>query len=132
MEHRCDHRKLLSSDIIINDRTLGQLNGKIRNISLSGMLVDLGDSSHHVNSIVDVSFPLESPCGKNRCQTKAFVVHQHSGCLGLMFSELDAGLRQMLRKMLYGYATVAERAYMHTSYSDKSKTLPPQAGASVV
>jgi hypothetical protein len=129
MEHRRDHRKLLSSEIIINDRTRGQLHGKIRNISLSGMLVDLGDSSHHVNSIVDVSFPLEFFCGKALCQTKAFVVHQQSGCLGLMFSELDAELRQMLRKLLYGYATVAERVYMHTDYGDRPKTQPTQAGA---
>jgi hypothetical protein len=46
-----------------------------------------------------------------------------------MFSEMDAGVRQMLRKLLYGYATVAERAYIHTGYSEKSRTLP-QAGAS--
>jgi c-di-GMP-binding flagellar brake protein YcgR len=130
MEHRRDHRKLLSSEIVINDHALGKIHGKIRNISLSGMLVDIGDSSHHLNAIVDVSFPLKS-CGDNKqCQTKAFVVHQQSGCLGLMFSEMDAGIRQMLRKMLYGYATVAERAYMHTGYSDKSHTLPHQAGTS--
>jgi hypothetical protein len=127
MEHRRDHRKLLSCEIVINDRTLGKIHGNIRNISLSGMLVDIGDSSHHLNAIVDVSFSLESCGAKRECRTKAFVVHQQSGCLGLMFSEIDAGVRQMLRKMLYGYATVAERAYMHTGYSEKPKTLP-QAG----
>ncbi|MEW7973278.1 MAG: PilZ domain-containing protein [Candidatus Thiodiazotropha endolucinida] len=129
MEHRRDHRKLLSFEIVINDRTYGQLHGKVRNISLSGMLVDIGDSSHHLNPIVDVSFPVESCGGKSQCQAKAFIVHQQSGCLGLMFSELDAGVRQMLRKMLYGYATVAERAYMHTGYSDTSQALPNRASA---
>ncbi|MCU7871189.1 MAG: PilZ domain-containing protein [Candidatus Thiodiazotropha sp. (ex Lucinoma borealis)] len=126
MEHRRDHRKLLSLEIVINDRNLGRLNGKIRNISLSGMLVDIGDSSQQLNTIVDVSFPVEACGGTNQCQAKAYVVHQQSGCLGLMFSELDAGVRQMLRKMLYGYATVAERAYMYQGYSGTSHTLPKQ------
>lgn len=131
MEHRRDHRKLLSSEIIINDRIIGQLQGRIRNISLSGMLVDIGDSSQHLNPVVEVTFPLESCGGDRQCRTKAFIVHQQSGCLGLMFSEMDAGIRQMLRKMLYGYATVAERAYMHAGYSEISDTRPSQAGASV-
>ncbi|MES9945250.1 MAG: hypothetical protein B6D77_17960 [gamma proteobacterium symbiont of Ctena orbiculata] len=128
MEHRRDHRKLLSLDIIINDRTLGKIDAKIRNISLSGMLVDIGDSTHKLNPIVEVSFPVDSCGGQKQCQAKAFIVHQQSGCLGLMFSELDAGVRQMLRKMLYGYATVAERAYMHTGYSETSQALSKQVG----
>ena len=116
MEHRCDHRKLLSCEIIINDRNLGRLKGKIRNISLSGMLVDIGDSSQQMNRIIEVSFPVDACGGTSQCRAKAMVVHQQSGCLGLMFSELDAGVRQMLRKMLYGYATVAERAYLYQGY----------------
>jgi hypothetical protein len=128
MEHRRDQRKLLSSEIIINDRIVGQLQGRIRNISLSGMLVDIGDSSQHLNPVVEVTFHLES-CGEDKqCRTKAFIVHQQSGCLGMMFSEMDAGVRQMLRKKLYGYATVAERAYMHTGYSDQS---PAQSNRTV-
>jgi hypothetical protein len=47
-----------------------------------------------------------------------------------MFSEMDAGVRQMLRKKLYGYATVAERAYMHTDYSDRS-LMSNQTGANL-
>ncbi|MBT2969338.1 MAG: hypothetical protein B6D72_11460 [gamma proteobacterium symbiont of Ctena orbiculata] len=129
MEHRRDHRKLLSSEIVIIDRNHGEIQGKIRNISLSGMLVDIGDNLHRLNPIVDVTFPVES-CGcQKQCQAKAFIVHQQSGCLGLMFSELDAGVRQMLRKMLYGYATVAERAYMYHGYSDTSHHLPKQVNA---
>jgi hypothetical protein len=129
MEHRRDQRKLLSSDIIINDRIIGQLQGKIRNISLSGMLVDIGDSSQRLNPVVEVNFHLEA-CGEHKqCRTKAFIVHQQSGCLGLMFSEMDAGVRQMLRKKLYGYATVAERAYIHSGYSDRSRTLSSHTGA---
>ncbi|MEW8507827.1 MAG: PilZ domain-containing protein [Candidatus Thiodiazotropha sp.] len=129
MEHRRDHRKLLSSEIVIIDRNHGEVEGKIRNISLSGMLVDIGDYKHQLNTIVDVTFPVEN-CGRNKlCQAKAFIVHRQSGCLGLMFSELDAGVRQMLRKMLYGYATVAERAYMYHGYSDTTHHLSKQASA---
>jgi hypothetical protein len=130
MEHRRDHRKLLSLEIVINDRNNSKIYGKIRNISLSGMLVDLGDSSHQLTPIVDVTFPVESCGSRKQCQAKAFIVHQQSGCLGLMFSELDAGVRQMLRKMLYGYATVAERAYLNYGYSDTTQTPPKQASLS--
>jgi c-di-GMP-binding flagellar brake protein YcgR len=113
MEHRCDHRKLISCEITIKDRKLGKLKGKVRNISLSGMLVDVGEDSQQINTIVEVSFPVEACGGTSQCRAKAMVVHQQSGCLGLMFSELDSSIRQMLRKMLYGYATVAERAYLY-------------------
>jgi c-di-GMP-binding flagellar brake protein YcgR len=126
MEHRRDHRKLLSLDININDRNLGRINGKIRNISLSGMLVDIGDSTQQLNAIVEVTFAVEASSDASQCKAKAYVVHQQSGFLGLMFSELDAGVRQMLRKMLYGYATVAERAYMYQGYSDGFHNLPKQ------
>ncbi|MES9831440.1 MAG: PilZ domain-containing protein [Candidatus Thiodiazotropha sp. LLP2] len=121
MEHRCDHRKLISCEIIINDRKLGRMKGKIRNISLSGMLIDIGESSQQLSTIVEVSFPVKACGGTNQCKTKAMVVHQQSGCLGLMFSELDAKVRQMLRKTLYGYATVAERAYLYQGYSGSSQ-----------
>jgi hypothetical protein len=58
------------------------------------------------------------------------VVHQQAGCLGLMFSELDAGVRQMLRKMLYGYATVAERAYLYQGYKTSDQSSPKEMSAS--
>jgi hypothetical protein len=80
------------------------------------MLVDIGEDSQQINTIVEVSFPVEACGGTSQCRAKAMVVHQQSGCLGLMFSELDSSVRQMLRKMLYGYATVAERAYLYQGH----------------
>jgi hypothetical protein len=112
MEHRCDHRKLLTLEIVLNDRDVGEIRGKTRNVSLSGMLVDIGETPMRLNTIIDISFPVV--CGKESrdCKTKAFVVHQQAGSLGLMFSEIDSDIRQMLRKLLYGYATLSERAYL--------------------
>ena len=110
MEHRCDHRKLLSLEIVLNDRDHGELRGKTRNVSLSGMLVDIGETPMRLNAIVNISFPVVCGEESRNCQAKAFVVHQQAGSLGLMFSEIDSDVRQMLRKLLYGYATVTERA----------------------
>lgn len=112
MEHRCDHRKLSALEIVLNDRTKGEIRGRTRNVSLSGMLVDVGETPIRLNTIIDISFPVQ--CGENSrsCKAKAFVVHQQAGSVGLMFSEIDSDVRQMLRKLLYGYATVAERAYL--------------------
>ncbi|MGD8907740.1 MAG: PilZ domain-containing protein [Chromatiales bacterium] len=120
MEHRCDHRKLLTLEIVLNDRDAGEIRGKSRNVSLSGMLVDISDMSMRLNTIIDISFPVE--CGESirACTAKVFVVHQKSGCVGLMFSEIDSDVRQMLRKLLYGYATVSERAYLAQHQQDIS------------
>ena len=111
MEHRCDHRKLLTLEIVINDRQQGKIRGKTRNVSLSGMLVDLSETPLILNSIIDISFPVDCGDESRECSAKAFVVHQQAGSVGLMFSEVDSGVRQMLRKMIFGYATVTERAY---------------------
>ena len=111
MEHRCGNRKLVSLEIVINDRILGKIKGRTRNISLSGMLVDIGETSVAANTIIDISFPVECGDDPQKCRAKAYVVHRQCGSLGLMFSEIDSDVRQMLRKLLYGYATLAERAY---------------------
>lgn len=115
MEHRCDHRKLLSLEIVINDRDVGEIRGKTRNVSLSGMLVDIGETPMRLCSIVDISFPVVCGEESRNCKAKAFVVHQQSGSLGLMFSEIDSDVRQILRKLLFGYATVSERAFQSQS-----------------
>jgi hypothetical protein len=112
MEHRCDHRKLLSLEIVINDRHHGKIKGRTRNVSLSGMLIDVGETSLGLNTIIDISFPVICGEESRKCRAKAYVVHQQSGSLGLMFSEIDSDVRQMLRKLLFGYATVAERAFL--------------------
>ena len=112
MEHRCDHRKLLSLEIVINDRHHGKIKGRTRNVSLSGMLIDIGETSLGLNTIIDISFPVICGEESRKCRAKAYVVHQQSGSLGLMFSEIDSDVRQMLRKLLFGYATVAERAFL--------------------
>ena len=56
MEHRCNHRKLLTLEIVLNDRVAGEIRGKTRNVSLSGMLVDIGESPLSLNTIIDISF----------------------------------------------------------------------------
>ncbi len=111
MEHRCDHRKLLSLEIAIDDRRQGTIRGKTRNVSLSGMLVEISETPLVLNTIVDISFPVMCAEGSRKCNAKAYVVHQQGGSVGLMFSEVDSGVRQVLRKMIFGYATTAERIY---------------------
>jgi hypothetical protein len=112
MEHRCDHRKLLTLEIVLNDRHTGEILARTRNVSLSGMLVDIGKCPVALDTIVEVSFPVG--CGElsRDCTAKALVVHQNNGRIGLMFSEADTNVRQILRKLLYGYATPAQRAHL--------------------
>lgn len=122
MEHRCDNRKLLTLEIVLNDRNLGKIKGRTRNVSLSGMLIDIGETSLGMNTIVDVSFPVVCGDESRKCSAKAYVVHQQPGSLGLMFSEVDSDVRQMLRKLLFGYATVAERTFLSQRRHEKPAT----------
>jgi hypothetical protein len=112
MEHRCDHRKLITLEIVLSDCHAGVIQGKTRNVSLSGMLIDIGGTPIGLNTIIDVSFPVVCDELSQNCKAKAFVVHRQGGSIGLMFSEIDSDVRQMLRKLLYGYATPSERALM--------------------
>jgi hypothetical protein len=76
------------------------------------MLIDVGEVPIGLNTIMDISFPVVCDDFSRNCRAKAFVVHQQGGYLGLMFSEIDSDVRQMLRKLLYGYATVSERVQL--------------------
>ena len=120
MEHRCDHRKLLTLEIVLNDRDTGEIKGRTRNVSLSGMLVDVGDTTLKMNTIIDISFPVICGGESRNCKAKAFVVHRQAGSVGLMFSEIDSDIRQMLRKLIYGYATLTERAYLSQRQQENS------------
>ena len=121
MEHRCDHRKQLSLEVVLHDRNLGKIQGRTRNVSLSGMLIEIDETSLKLSTIVDVSFPVTSGSESRKCSAKAYVVYQQSDRLGLMFSEIDSDVRQMLRKELFGYATLAERAYLSHKGLDGAK-----------
>ncbi|USF86346.1 PilZ domain-containing protein [Candidatus Endoriftia persephone] len=115
MEHRCNQRKPMSINVVLNYRNLGLVTGRTRNLSLGGMFIDIGVIKLSRNAVVELSFPVACGSGTQQCKAKALVVHHGSDGVGLMFCEMDSKVRQMLRMVLFGYATVSQRAYQ-TSY----------------
>ena len=118
MEDRYNQRKALSLEIMLSVRELGLMSGTTRNVSLGGMSVDIGRISLEKNQLVDIVFPVNCGDESRQCKAKAMVAHSSLGNIGLMFSELDSNVTQMLRKLLFGYATVSQRAYLAQNISD--------------
>ena len=120
VEDRYNQRKALSLDIMLSVRDLGLMSGKTRNVSLGGMSVDIGRISLEKDRLVDIVFPVNCGDESRQCKARAVVAHSSLGDIGLMFSELDSNVTQMLRKLLFGYATVSQRTYLAQNNSDST------------
>jgi c-di-GMP-binding flagellar brake protein YcgR len=120
MNQRYEQRKSLSLDITIAVEGKGKLSGRTMDISLGGMAVDIGRDWLEPCDCVDIIFNVD--CGEQvrQCRASAVVMHSRVGYSGLAFSELDSTVKQMLRKRLFGYATVSQRAYLAQSHVERA------------
>ena len=118
MNQRYEQRKSLALDITLAVEGKGQFRGRTMDISLGGMAVDMGHRQLEPFDCVNIIFNVDCGDEARKCQASAIVMHSHSGCSGLAFSEMDSNVKQMLRKLLFGYATVSQRAYLAQSHND--------------
>lgn len=119
MESRYSKRRPMSMDIVISASQLGMLDAKTLDVSMGGMFVETNDSnSFKENELVDIWFYINCDNKPCRCEAKAIIVHMRDRQIGLKFKYLDGALKQKLRKVLYGYATVSQRAYMRQVFDD--------------
>lgn len=123
MNQRYDQRKPLSLAITLAVAGKGALSGKTTDISLGGMAVDVAGASLNPFDCVDVIFDVDCGDQVRECKASAVVMHSRKGRSGLAFSELDSNVKQMLRKLLFGYATVSQRAYLAQSQVERSSAL---------
>ncbi len=107
MEHRCAVRKPIALDVTLNYRGLGLISGKTQDVGLGGMFINVGRVQLAINALVDITFPVKCPTKSMQCKAKALVVHHRADGVGLMFSELDTNVRQMLRRVLNGQVDTA-------------------------
>jgi hypothetical protein len=82
-------------------------------VSLGGVTIDLGSDNLQVRQKVLVSFSVRCGNQNRSCSTEAVVVYAEQDHSGLNFTTLDSSVTQMLRHFLFGYATVAQRAYLN-------------------
>lgn len=104
MEHRCAVRKPIALNVTLNYRGLGLISGKTQDVGLGGMFINVGRVQLAINALVEITFPVKCPTKSVQCKAKALVVHHRADGVGLMFSELDTNVRQMLRRILNGQA----------------------------
>ena len=101
MEHRCNVRKPLSLDVLIEHQGLGLVSARTLDISLGGMYIHTGRVRLPSNSIVHISFSLGTDFLSDSYKAKAMVVHKCDTGVGVMFDDLDPNTRSALQEMLF-------------------------------
>ena len=83
-----------------------------------GMSVDICQFRLGRQQQVDIAFQVNCGDQVRQCKAKGVVVHSRKGTVGLRFKGLDSCVRQMLRRRLFGYATVSQRTYLAQNATD--------------
>jgi len=101
MEHRWSRRIQVCLDAIVFHRLLGLTQVAVRDISLEGVFIGAENLILPSQSIVELTFALNTS-GKQRIrQAEAIVIHRtHNGC-GLMFKDFRMETFQAIKDMLY-------------------------------
>jgi hypothetical protein len=98
MEHRCSIRKQIAIRVLFYKHGLPVQSGLSRDLGLGGVFVETGAFRWQKNECLDVEFI--SSRGAKFC-LPVLVVHQQEKGVGLMFDQLEAGQRKILREILF-------------------------------
>ncbi|PLY15685.1 MAG: hypothetical protein C0631_06055 [Sedimenticola sp.] len=101
IEHRYSLRRPIEAEVVLNFRALGLVRGKVRDLGVGGMFVDLGCVQLPLNALVEVSLLLDCRATGEAIRAEAMVVHQAGGGVGLMFRDLDPQCHMFLHDMVY-------------------------------
>lgn len=101
MEHRYGSRTGIGSVVEIRCHDRQTLVGRVRNVGLGGMFIELGRESLPLNLSVHLSFALEASGRRRRCTADGIVVHREQGGCGVMFSALDGDALEALDGLLH-------------------------------
>jgi hypothetical protein len=85
---------------VIESRPGDRIPGRIRNISLGGVFVELGARRPALNAIVDLSFSVPLNGGSHPCRISAMVVQRTDRGVGVMFEDLAADTRAVLKTLI--------------------------------
>ena len=100
MEHRCGNRASLEIVVAISGHGLETLTGRVRDLGLGGMFVDLGRGTLPLNSPVHLTFDLDAPGAGHPCEAEGVVVHQEPCGCGVMFTALDSDAFEAVRSIV--------------------------------
>ena len=99
MEHRCNVRRPVSLDAVIETRALGRISCRVRNIGLGGVFVETARLRPALNSIVELSFVVPLDGASQCCRVLAIVVQHTERGVGLMFEELSPETRMVVKAL---------------------------------
>lgn len=103
IDHRYSLRRTVNSEVVLKYRALGLVHGRVKDLGVGGMFVDLGRVQLPLNAVVEVSLFCKN-IQKGHHQTysaEAMVVHQSDGGIGLMFLDLDPQCQIFLHDLVY-------------------------------
>jgi hypothetical protein len=91
MDHRCGTRQIVPGDTLLCRRFSDPVKGRVRDISISGLFVEIGlDASEFaLQSLVEVELTPPGAVGGRSCRCLAIVARTTPDGLGLMFDRLN-------------------------------------------
>ena len=101
MEHRYGSRTGIGAVVEIRRHDRQALVGRVRNVSLGGMFIELGRESLPLNVPVHLRFELEAIGHRQACTADGIVVHRDRGGCGVMFSALHGDTLEALDGLLH-------------------------------
>jgi hypothetical protein len=102
VEHRYGSRTGVGTVVEIRCHDRKTLVGRVRNVGLGGMYIDLGREGLPLNLPVHLRFALETGGPPRPCAADGIVVHREPGGCGVMFSALDGDTLEALDGLLHG------------------------------
>ncbi len=102
MDLRNSPRRQVELNTTLNYRSLGLVQGRIRDIGMGGMFVDIGRIQLPVNAVLEVSLMIESAKMVVPMTVEAMVVRCAEKGVGLMFDELDGEVHKALTQLVFG------------------------------
>jgi hypothetical protein len=90
MDHRCGTRQTVPGEIVLCRRFSDPVRGRVRNISISGLFVELelDASEFALQSLVEVELTPPGGAGGRSCRCLAVVARTTPDGLGLMFDRV--------------------------------------------
>ncbi len=101
VEHRCGSRTGIGAVVEVRGHDRQALLGRVRNVGLGGMFIELGRASLPLNLSVHLTFDLEAPGLRRSCAADGIVVHREPYGCGVMFSALDSDTLNALHSLLH-------------------------------
>jgi hypothetical protein len=102
VEHRYGSRTGIGAVVEIRCHDRQTLIGRVRNVGLGGMFIELDREGLPLNLPVHLSFALEATGRRRSCAADGIVVHREPGGCGVMFSDLDGDTLEALDDLLHG------------------------------